>query len=932
MIVCCVAPLVGGCDLIGGVLPFGEITFVQLPDEPAFTVAFSVDGGVANPTIVTKVNWVFGDGNGFVEGAPNRTTITYQYAAAGTYQVTAYIFTASGLASTINGTVTVTDTGGDGGDGGSTSAPGKITNPSPVDNAQNVSVLVKLVWNAGADATSHDVYLGLDETGVEDATNADGVNFKGNITTTTFDPVEENPDGLLPNTRYFWRIDAINASGVAKGDVLTFKTAEAPAKAKVPVPATGSVTARFDQVLKWTAGQRATSHDVYFGKTFAEVDTATKETEDTFIGNRTTTSFDPEDEDAVNPGELQPGFTYFWRIDEVGLGGTTKGDIWTFTTRAAPPMVTGPSPADLAVDVDITTTFSWNADVSVESFDVYLGQAQVDVELADRGSPEFKGNQTTKIFNPGTLLTSTAIFWRIDTRGAGGTTRGDVFSFTTAAPPGQVVGAFNPTDNQQNASIDQTLSWNVGAGITETFEVFFSTNQTNVINGAPAALRATLDVSVTVLDLVTNLDPATQYFWRVDAIGPGGRTVGQLLRFRTGALPGPVQGPIPANMARGLPTTTMLQWTPGVGSDSSDVYFGTTQNAVETATESDAPFKGNVLVNTFDPGLMNANTDYFWRIDSRSPGGAQKGTVWKFTTGPAQAINPVPNDNATDIATTVSLMWSPGTGASNHDIYFGTVEVDVTNATPATPGVYRGRQPTTTFNPGSLNATTTYFWRIDEVNSSNDITTGEVWQFTTVLAKATAPIPANLATDTALDAILEWTAGLGSATHDVYFGTDLTSVTNATTTVGLGVFQGNQAGTLFDPPGLLTANTTFFWRVDSVASDTTTRTKGDIWRFTTLTVPPQASNPNPLNGATAVGLGATLSWSANAQTESWNVFFSTNQADVIAGAPAASQGNQAATNFTPAGLVNNTTYFWRIDAVNDAGTTTGAVWSFTTVP
>jgi hypothetical protein len=845
------------------------------------------------------------------------------------------------LAATLSGTVNVADTGAGPGGGGSTDAPGKISGPSPIDNATNVSVLVKLVWNAGARATSHDVYLGINEAAVEAATNADAVNFKGNVTDTLFDPAEENPDGLLPDTKYFWRIDEINAGGVTKGDVFTFKTAEAPAPAKVPVPAANSVTARFDQVLKWTAGVRATSHDVYFGKTFDAVDKATRETDDVFERNQTAATFDPEDEGAVNPGELQPGFPYFWRIDEVGLGGTTKGDIWKFTTRAAPPMITDASPPNppdpLAFNVDINTTFSWNAAASVESFDVYVGQAQVDVESADRGSPEFKGNQTTKIFNPGTLLTTTTFFWRIDTRGAGGTTPGDVFSFTTAAPPGQVTGPFNPTDNQQNAGIDQILSWNAGAGITETFDVFFSTNQANVINGAPAALRASLDSSVTVLDLVQGLAPATQHFWRVDAVGPGGRTVGPLLRFRTGALPGPVQGPIPPNMARGQPTTTpppgLLQWTPGVGSDSSDVYFGTNQATVNSATESDAQFLGNVLVNTFDPGLLTPNTDYFWRIDARSPGGAQKGTVWKFTTGPAPALNPAPVNLATSIANPVTLMWTAGTGASNHDVYFGTVLADVTIATPsAPPGIYRGRQAGVTFDPGSLDAVTTYFWRIDEVNASDDVTKGEVWQFTTILGKATGPNPANLKTGVDLDAILEWIAGSGAATHDVYFGTDLASVTNATTTVPLGVFIGNQAGTLFDPPGLLTVNTTFFWRIDSVAADTTTRTKGDIWRFTSLALPPQASNPSPLNGGTLVALAVTLSWAANAQTETFNVYFSTNQADVLAAAPAAFQGNQSGNTFSPAGLVNSQQYFWRIDAVNDAGTTSGVVWSFTTLP
>jgi hypothetical protein len=43
-----------------------------------------------------------------------------------------------------------------------------------------------------------------------------------------------------------------------------------------------------------------------------------------FQGNQTGTTFDP--------GTLDAGTTYYWRIDEVGSGGTTTGVVWSFTT------------------------------------------------------------------------------------------------------------------------------------------------------------------------------------------------------------------------------------------------------------------------------------------------------------------------------------------------------------------------------------------------------------------------------------------------------------------------------------------------------------------------------------------------------------------------------------------------------------------------
>jgi len=89
---------------------------------------------------------------------------------------------------------------------------------------------------------------------------------------------------------------------------------------------------------------------------------------------------------------------------------------------------------------------------------------------------------------------------------------------------------------------------------------------------------------------------------------------------------------------------------------------------------------------------------------------------------------------------------------------------------------------------------------------------------------ASAPVPADGATDVALDAQLGWTAGwnegLTAGSHDVYFGTRATPA-----------FQGNQSGTTFDPGSLLDG-TTYYWAVDEVTSGGTTA--GPVWSFTTV--------------------------------------------------------------------------------------------------
>ncbi len=85
-----------------------------------------------------------------------------------------------------------------------------------------------------------------------------------------------------------------------------------PGQASNPNPAYGSgVFTRAK--LSWTAGLNTISHDVYFGTSDPPP----------FIRNQTETEFDP--------GSLDLGTTYYWRIDEVNSSGKTSGPVWTFT-------------------------------------------------------------------------------------------------------------------------------------------------------------------------------------------------------------------------------------------------------------------------------------------------------------------------------------------------------------------------------------------------------------------------------------------------------------------------------------------------------------------------------------------------------------------------------------------------------------------------
>jgi hypothetical protein len=233
--------------------------------------------------------------------------------------------------------------------------------------------------------------------------------------------------------------------------------------------------------------------------------------------------------------------------------------------------------------------------------------------------------------------------------------------------------------------------------------------------------------------------------------------------------------PSPANGATFVSLSADLSWTTGSGAVWHDVYFGTSQATVTAASRlagdingsgsvgiediavlaqqwlgtpaepyadldgddevtladfavvsaewldsADSVYKGSQSGTTYEPGTLAENTTYYWRIDEVAAGVTTTGAVWSFTTGSLQASSPSPTNGATSVSINANLIWSAGVDATSHNVYFGT----------SSPGTFRGNQSGTTFDPGTMDILTTYYWRIDEVNAYGT-TTGQVWSFTT---------------------------------------------------------------------------------------------------------------------------------------------------------------------------------------------------------
>jgi hypothetical protein len=187
----------------------------------------------------------------------------------------------------------------------------KAREPTPPDGATDVQAAL-FRWTAGDGAKYHDLYLGTTaELGAEQLVLArSGV------------AMYYHAAGIEPGTTYYWRVDEVEEDGVTihTGSVWSF-TAQA-LTAYLPDPCDGAPDVSPRPTLTWQPGRDAVRHHVYLSNN-----------QDAVTRGDQTADKGLVDEPSFSPGELQEARTYYWRVDEIGLGDeVVAGAVWSFRT------------------------------------------------------------------------------------------------------------------------------------------------------------------------------------------------------------------------------------------------------------------------------------------------------------------------------------------------------------------------------------------------------------------------------------------------------------------------------------------------------------------------------------------------------------------------------------------------------------------------
>lgn len=457
-----------------------------------------------------------------------------------------------------------------------------------------------------------------------------------------------------------------------------------------PIPADGALNPATWVNLTWTSGSTAVYHEVYFGTSYDDVYNGADGT----FRSRQVAAFAyylAGMPDFAYPSGLTLGQTYYWRVDEVDVSGKKfKGPVWSFLVP--PKEAYEPAPADASQFVDPNVDLNWSAGLNAVVHHVYFGANFQDVNSGTEGTPVA---ETT--YDPCQLAYDKTYYWRVDEFDGVETHRGQVWSFRTT-PAG------------------------LGAITQEIYE--------NVA-GDLAALKASVnfpDNPTSEARLAAFDTPG----WEDAKDNYGGRMHGWVHVPAAGAYTfwiaaddtaelwlSPDGDPCNAELIAGVPAwTAAREWEKYPEQTSRGVWL-------EAARY--------YIMALWQDGVSGDHCEVAWQ-GAGIPNREVIAGTYLEPFRPVSASGPQPAHKATGVPLTSTLRWQAGARAAFHDIYFGQDEQAVAEATPATAGIYQGRQPLTqtAFDPGTLVLGRTYYWRVDEINdgASGSPWKGGVWSFT----------------------------------------------------------------------------------------------------------------------------------------------------------------------------------------------------------
>jgi len=225
---------------------------------------------------------------------------------------------------------------------------------------------------------------------------------------------------------------------------------------------------------------------------------------------------------------------------------------------------------------------------------------------------------------------------------------------------------------------------------------------------------------------------------------------------------------------------------------------------------------------------------------------------------PYMPSNPTPSNNSIDVDINADLYWNGGDPDDpdeniTYDVYFGT---------SSNPPKIVSNISDTNYDPGTMDFSTKYYWKIVSWDNHGASTSGPIWCFTTGSEPndppntPSNPNPVDGATDVEINAILSWDCSDPNGdeiVYDIYFEAE-----DSTPDI---LVADDYSDTIFDP-GLLEFGTVYYWQIIAI-DEHSASTTGPIWQFTTKeNNPPTAPD---IDGPDTGKPGVELCWTFHSE-------------------------------------------------------------------
>lgn len=515
--------------------------------------------------------------------------------------------------------------GGGGGGGGGPTPPTAFSLVSPPNASVNVVTTpqLNLTWADSSGETGYTVQIDTDPS------FSSPLQYTGLAANTTSYDVTA---ALQVNTKYYWRVIAVNAQGSTTATYFAFTTKNpVPDPFSLDLPANNSTDVAVNPHLTWADSTGETSYTIeitaYAGGTLLSAGLAAN-----------TTSFD------VPAGVLRIATPYYWRVIATNSFGDTTAGPSAFTTKnAAPDPFSLVTPADGTQDVSLMPDLVWTDAIGAS---LYTVETSTDATFASSVTSFTTTPTTTHGAVPSALQEFTTYYWRVLASNLTGAIYASnaPFSFKTKAV--NAPGTFHlvsPADGTSNTLLRPDLTW-TAASVVDTYTVEIARD-----SGFTTGLLtyAGISGSTTTFPVPSDLAETTKYYWHVLASNPSGTASSvETWSFTTKRTSSPSAFDLtsPTDGAAGVTLPVTLEWNDAVGEDSYTLQIST-DNFVHTMLTATLP--ANSTSYTLSHDVLEGGVTYYWQVIAANANGqtVASNAPFSFTTRSgttvwSQASNP----------------------------------------------------------------------------------------------------------------------------------------------------------------------------------------------------------------------------------------------------------------------------------------------------